>query len=108
MVKDCVCEKCGLKFQVESVRRWRYCPDCRRKSYNESVRNWQNRSKGKAMISIVNIAKKLTKTGLHPYQLKINGEVIATFYHRREQPLHIILKKAAEAAKAAAKEKENV
>jgi hypothetical protein len=57
------------------------------------------------MIAIVNIDADLRETGEHKYEIRINREPIATFTHKREEPLFVCLAKAALAAwKASGKE----
>ncbi|MFZ2403700.1 MAG: hypothetical protein WAW41_01085 [Methylobacter sp.] len=49
------------------------------------------------MISIVNVSKRLRPVGVHDYELRINGRLIAKFQHAREEGLAECLKKAAKA-----------
>lgn len=51
------------------------------------------------MIAIVNVSRRLRKSGWHTYELRINDKVIAKFRHKREEDLETCLLKAAEAAK---------
>jgi hypothetical protein len=53
------------------------------------------------VIAIVNVSKRLRKTGWHTYELRINEAVVTTFKHRREQGLSQCLLRAAEAASRA-------
>lgn len=49
------------------------------------------------MIAIRNISPKVEPTGKHEYEVRINREVITTFWHNREDGLTICLQKASEA-----------
>lgn len=49
-------------------------------------------------IIIQNIDPDPQPEGVQRYQLRINRKVICEFTHRREEPLHACLRRAAEAA----------
>lgn len=51
------------------------------------------------MIAIVNVDPNPRKSGEHVYEIRINSKVITTFTHEREEPLHVCLEKASQAAK---------
>ena len=53
------------------------------------------------MIAIVNVSRRLRKSGWHTYELRINDKVIAKFRHKREQSLERCLMRAAVAANTA-------
>ena len=50
------------------------------------------------MIAIVNVDNNVKRSGPHKYELRINNNVVTTFIHNREDPLHECLLKAAIAA----------
>lgn len=49
------------------------------------------------MIQIVNVTPNPQPTGLHTYEVRINGKVITTFEHYREDDLSTCLERAARA-----------
>lgn len=50
------------------------------------------------MIAIVNVSKNPKPTGPHKYELRINQQAVATFWHHREEDLATCLRRAADAA----------
>lgn len=49
------------------------------------------------MIAIRNISPKVEPIGMHEYEVRINRDLITTFWHNREDGLVLCLKKASEA-----------
>lgn len=52
-------------------------------------------------VIIRNITRPTRKTGEHLYSLSVNDQLVTTFVHRREEPLHVLLSRAAVAAEKA-------
>ena len=50
------------------------------------------------MIAVINNGRTKGPTGMHHYRLQINDEVLAEFWHRREEGLGECLRRAAIAA----------
>lgn len=57
-------------------------------------------------IIIQNVSEHPEPNGVHEYELRINRLLIARFEHRREESLAVCLRKAADAAERAEREKQ--
>jgi hypothetical protein len=49
------------------------------------------------MIAIINVAMHPAPSGPHPYEVRVNRELITTFVHNREDGLAMCLRRAADA-----------